>query len=354
MPLDGHSYLVSQGWSGTGTGLRTGSISQPLAIPQKKNLAGLGKDRDEAFPFWDHLFTAAASAIKLKVADSDSDGDSEDTTRNTTAAPDLSRTSTGILSNRRPVLGTPVTSGTCTPDLASASALGTSTPRLTLMAMAKRQAAQRGLYSRFFRGPVIGPDDVETEMIKTEVRVVEVLTKEITAIGVASTSTDKRKAIAVPSGEKPDSAAVKKRRREEEKDKDVGDDVDKRELKRRKKERKEQEKKEKKEKKLRKELRKAMKKARADGAGDSSEVTPRPESDLSKRSSKKNKSNQKEKMETGEGDDGEDSLASASADATESSKARQKKTKDPSPDDEGTEDEPRKAKKSKKRTKVSS
>jgi len=53
MPLDGHSYLVSQGWEGKGTGLRQGSISRPLAIPQKRNLAGLGKDRDEAFPFWD-------------------------------------------------------------------------------------------------------------------------------------------------------------------------------------------------------------------------------------------------------------------------------------------------------------
>ena len=53
MPLDSHSYLVSQGWAGKGTGLRQGAISRPLAIPQKKTLAGLGKDRDEAFPFWD-------------------------------------------------------------------------------------------------------------------------------------------------------------------------------------------------------------------------------------------------------------------------------------------------------------
>ena len=53
MPLDGHSYLVAQGWGGKGTGLREGAISRPLAIAQKKNLAGLGKDRDEAFPIWD-------------------------------------------------------------------------------------------------------------------------------------------------------------------------------------------------------------------------------------------------------------------------------------------------------------
>jgi len=53
MPLDGHAFLVNQGWSGTGTGLRNGSISRPISVPQKRNLAGIGKDRDEAFPFWD-------------------------------------------------------------------------------------------------------------------------------------------------------------------------------------------------------------------------------------------------------------------------------------------------------------
>ncbi len=55
MPLDGHSYLVAQGWIGKGSGLREGAISRPLAIPQKRTLAGVGKDRDEAFPFWDQL-----------------------------------------------------------------------------------------------------------------------------------------------------------------------------------------------------------------------------------------------------------------------------------------------------------
>jgi len=67
-------------------------------MPQKKNLAGLGKDRDEAFPFWDQLsifqnieypvrdilseipilsslFTAAATAILIKISSEDSDSD---------------------------------------------------------------------------------------------------------------------------------------------------------------------------------------------------------------------------------------------------------------------------------------
>ena len=53
MPLDGHAFLLSQGWSGSGSGLRKGAISRPVTVTQKKNLAGIGKDRDEAFPFWD-------------------------------------------------------------------------------------------------------------------------------------------------------------------------------------------------------------------------------------------------------------------------------------------------------------
>lgn len=63
----------------------------------------------------------------------------------------LKRTSTGILSNRRPVSGTPANSGTTTP--------GSETPRLSLLANAKREAAKHGLYSNFLRGPILGPDE---------------------------------------------------------------------------------------------------------------------------------------------------------------------------------------------------
>ena len=88
MPLDGHSYLVSQGWQGKGSGLRHGAINRPVIIAQKKTLSGVGKDRDEAFPFWDQyvayqycknvayyrrsVFSAAVNAVKIKVYNSDS------------------------------------------------------------------------------------------------------------------------------------------------------------------------------------------------------------------------------------------------------------------------------------------
>lgn len=53
MPLNSHSYLVDHGWQGAGNALREGAISRPVVISQKKSLAGVGKDRDEAFPFWE-------------------------------------------------------------------------------------------------------------------------------------------------------------------------------------------------------------------------------------------------------------------------------------------------------------
>jgi nucleolar protein TMA23 len=63
MPLDPHSYLVSQGWTGKGKGLRDGAISRPITLSQKKTLAGLGKDRDEAFPFWDQSVVKFLSTL---------------------------------------------------------------------------------------------------------------------------------------------------------------------------------------------------------------------------------------------------------------------------------------------------
>jgi len=66
----------------------------------------------------------------------------------------LLRTTTGILSNRRPISGTPITSGSATPSEPESSF----TPRLSLLAMAKRESARRILYARFFKGPILGPD----------------------------------------------------------------------------------------------------------------------------------------------------------------------------------------------------
>lgn len=61
--FDPADHLAKQGWKGKGTGedvavvlipaLRDGHAKRPIAVVQKKTLSGIGKDRDEAIPFWD-------------------------------------------------------------------------------------------------------------------------------------------------------------------------------------------------------------------------------------------------------------------------------------------------------------
>ncbi|KAJ7761607.1 hypothetical protein DFH07DRAFT_867738 [Mycena maculata] len=202
MPLDGHSYLVSQGWTGSGTGLRQGAISRPLAIPQKKTLAGLGKERDEAFPFWDHLFSAASKSIQIKISGDGSDSDGSDPEPNANIS--LKRTSTGILSNRRPVTGaTAGSSGSTTPDVEDTP------PRLSLLATAKREAAKRGLYSRFFRGPVLGPDSPASE---------PTIVADITTSAGTGEEAPKRKKRKVMEGEDEETRRERKRLRKEKKE----------------------------------------------------------------------------------------------------------------------------------------
>ncbi|KAF8158359.1 hypothetical protein B0H34DRAFT_797760 [Crassisporium funariophilum] len=239
MPLDGHSYLVAQGWSGVGTGLRQGAISRPLAIPQKKTLAGLGKDRDEAFPFWDHLFSAAAKSIQVKCF-SDDENDSGAVSDDSNAGNNtMKRTSTGILSTRRPVDGTSVDSGTATPD----NPWGSQTSRLSLMALAKRDAARSGLYSRFFRGPVLGPDTIAEDekrlaslvsdapatqgsdnqsfsVVKTNQTVEEGLIVDVEASNPSKKRQKKEKGKSKDESEKDVERRERKRRRKEEKEKE--------------------------------------------------------------------------------------------------------------------------------------
>jgi nucleolar protein TMA23 len=73
--LDGHEYLTKRGWKGKGNALRFGGIAKPLVVTQKNSLSGLGKDRDEAFPFWEHVYTSSLKVINIKVHDSDTDSD---------------------------------------------------------------------------------------------------------------------------------------------------------------------------------------------------------------------------------------------------------------------------------------
>ena len=75
----------------------------------------------------------------------------------------------GSSSTRRPVEGTPATSGINTPDAAG------QTGQFSLLVTAKREAAKRGLYARFFRGPVLGSNsDLETRAVANTIRTEDV------------------------------------------------------------------------------------------------------------------------------------------------------------------------------------
>lgn len=159
MTIDSHSYLVSRGWKGKGTALQEGGLSRPIVQAQKKDLKGLGKNRDDGFQFWDHVYAAAADAIKIHVEDSeDEDEASRSQVLPTLTDPTqsgsnkLSLTQTGILSHRRPIEygeeSRPIFSITRHSDT-------------DLLTLAKREAAKRELYSRFCRGGIVHQEEEE-------------------------------------------------------------------------------------------------------------------------------------------------------------------------------------------------
>jgi hypothetical protein len=64
MPLNPTSYLEGHGWQGKGVpldGKQGRGLKKPLALPMKRNLKGLGKDRDRATEWWDCVFEVSKS-----------------------------------------------------------------------------------------------------------------------------------------------------------------------------------------------------------------------------------------------------------------------------------------------------
>lgn len=120
------------------------------------------------------VFTAVAASINVKLSNEDSDEDTvsqrclhacliftrhyQDTPQPSGSSTPLDRTSTGILSNRPQKAGLP----------AVEAPAASQSVRLGLLALAKRESARRSLYSRFFRGPVLGPDPEVSELLVLE------------------------------------------------------------------------------------------------------------------------------------------------------------------------------------------
>lgn len=67
MPLNATTYLERHGWRGKGVPLDGESgrgLKKPLALPMKRNLKGVGKERDRAVEWWDCLFEAGAKKLQ--------------------------------------------------------------------------------------------------------------------------------------------------------------------------------------------------------------------------------------------------------------------------------------------------
>jgi len=74
MSFSPHDHLVKQGWRGKGTGtqiqtpshshlaFKNGHATRPIPVVQKRTMSGIGKDRDEAIPFWDQYVRTFYSA----------------------------------------------------------------------------------------------------------------------------------------------------------------------------------------------------------------------------------------------------------------------------------------------------
>jgi nucleolar protein TMA23 len=63
MSFNSTTFLTTQGWEGAGVpldGKGGKGLKKPLAIPQKRGLKGLGKERDRAVEWWDCLFEVSA------------------------------------------------------------------------------------------------------------------------------------------------------------------------------------------------------------------------------------------------------------------------------------------------------
>ncbi|GAA5830136.1 hypothetical protein JCM11251_006890 [Rhodosporidiobolus azoricus] len=163
--FDSANYLRGLGWSGPGSSLNGSAHgrAKPVTVIQKKTLAGVGRDRDTSFAWWDAIFTSVASKVG---------GEKKNEQQRLT--------STGILSHRPPAA-----QGNAH-DAESSTAASGSRLNLDAMAAAKIEYARRQLYSGFLRGSTLKPAEEAQSVPATK-------GKENTAPVAAEGSSRKRK-----------------------------------------------------------------------------------------------------------------------------------------------------------------
>ncbi|CED84598.1 hypothetical protein [Phaffia rhodozyma] len=194
MSFDAGAHLKKQGWKGKGEAFKQGHLSRPLPVKVKNNLGGVGKDRIEDFPFWDHVFAAAASSIIIPSPSSSGSSDVGSPAPEESPSVDLvpqtiHRTLTGIISPYAPTHHSSklATVSPATPTEPS-SALN-----LNHFAYAKRVLAKRELYERFYKGRTIATtlEEAKVPLIVTPPPVLLTVTASTES---SSSSSKKRKA----------------------------------------------------------------------------------------------------------------------------------------------------------------
>ncbi|KAI5481301.1 hypothetical protein MNV49_004923 [Pseudohyphozyma bogoriensis] len=177
------NYLRGLGWTGPGTALTDAphARAKPVTVAQKKTLAGVGKDRDTSFAWWEMVFESVAKKSGGPVDN---------------VKKDLHKTSTGIISPRPPpkasawetdnptastskplLQPTPSASTSFSSTSANSTPLGlgsgTSGINMVALAEAKIEMARRQLYSSFLRGQGLKgslEDEIEKEKAAKKVK----------------------------------------------------------------------------------------------------------------------------------------------------------------------------------------
>lgn len=142
MPLNSTTYLEAHGWEGKGVpldGKNGRGLKKPLSVPQKRNVKGLGKERDRAVEWWDCLFEASAKSISIAVPTANSVNGKA---TNPTAA-----TVNAVVESANAAIAA---------DGPSSSSLSA---RVSLIGQAKREHARKMLMSGFVRGRHVETDE---------------------------------------------------------------------------------------------------------------------------------------------------------------------------------------------------
>jgi hypothetical protein len=164
----------------------------------------------DIYPWLSSVYAAAADAIKIHVEDSE--GDEDDIKRSSPSGlgvtvvqenegAKLCLTRTGIISNRRPTELQRISTGEVITHQSGRTGLD-------LLVLAKREAARRELYSRFYRGGVVHQERVDPPNNNMG---------EVPK-GIAETETDKKwqTGVDLPGDDGKESRREEKRKRKEE------------------------------------------------------------------------------------------------------------------------------------------